>query len=105
MTYLYDFGDNWQFALALESIEPAEPKLTGPRAISRLEGISHFQRFKLGPLQYELAARMRNLQVSLRKSKATCQPYSTVHQRGLTRINISHGNLKFSNNLGEFVTW
>jgi hypothetical protein len=33
MTYLYDFGDNWEFDLALESIEAVDPKLRSPRVL------------------------------------------------------------------------
>jgi hypothetical protein len=30
MTYLYDFGDNWQFDVTLERIDPPDPQLTEP---------------------------------------------------------------------------
>ena len=30
MTYLYDFGDNWQFDVVLERIDPADKKIKGP---------------------------------------------------------------------------
>ena len=31
MTYLYDFGDKWEFEVQLEGIEPVDPKIRGPR--------------------------------------------------------------------------
>lgn len=44
MTYLFDFGDNWEFQVILESLEPLpadpaqRPKTTGEDAIWELEG-------------------------------------------------------------------
>jgi hypothetical protein len=33
MTYLFDFGDHWEFELALEGIEPVAPKFGSPRIL------------------------------------------------------------------------
>jgi hypothetical protein len=33
MTYLYDFGDQWQFGVLLERIEPADPKIGAPKVV------------------------------------------------------------------------
>lgn len=33
MTYLFDFGDHWEFELALEGIEPVDPKFGSPRIL------------------------------------------------------------------------
>ncbi|MEW6382187.1 MAG: hypothetical protein AB1611_21690 [bacterium] len=30
MTYLYDFGDNWQFEVKLERIDPPDPQIEKP---------------------------------------------------------------------------
>jgi hypothetical protein len=32
---LYDFGDNWQFTLKLERIEPAGKRRTKPKVVER----------------------------------------------------------------------
>jgi hypothetical protein len=34
MTFLFDFGDNWQFNLILEEIEAPDPKLTKPKILA-----------------------------------------------------------------------
>jgi len=33
LTYLYDFGDNWQFEVQLEGIDPADPKVRRPKVL------------------------------------------------------------------------
>jgi hypothetical protein len=33
MTYLYDFGDQWEFGVLLERIEPADPKIGAPKVV------------------------------------------------------------------------
>lgn len=35
MTYLFDFGDNWNFTLLLEEIQPGNPKRTSNKVIER----------------------------------------------------------------------
>jgi hypothetical protein len=35
MTFLYDFGDNWQFKVELESITPADPNVSAPKLLER----------------------------------------------------------------------
>ena len=30
MTYLFDFGDNWEFDVTLERVDPADASLVGP---------------------------------------------------------------------------
>ncbi len=33
MTFVYDFGDNWQFAVLVERVEPVDPSLKGPKLV------------------------------------------------------------------------
>ena len=33
MTYLYDFGDNWEFEVQLEGIDPADPQVRRPKIL------------------------------------------------------------------------
>ena len=33
MTYSYDFGDNWEFEVLLERIEPVDPKIGAPKVV------------------------------------------------------------------------
>ena len=33
MTYLYDFGDHWEFDVQLERIDPVDPRLQKPRIL------------------------------------------------------------------------
>ena len=33
MTLVYDFGDNWQFNLTLERVEPPGKKMKAPRIV------------------------------------------------------------------------
>jgi hypothetical protein len=33
-TYTYDFGDNWEHVIEVESIDPVEPKARDPRCIA-----------------------------------------------------------------------
>jgi hypothetical protein len=33
LSYLYDFGDNWEFEVQLEGIDPADPKVRRPKVL------------------------------------------------------------------------
>ena len=33
MTYLYDFGDQWEFDVKLEGIEKVDPKMSKPKIV------------------------------------------------------------------------
>ncbi|MDH3601192.1 MAG: plasmid pRiA4b ORF-3 family protein [Candidatus Tectomicrobia bacterium] len=33
MTYLYDFGDHWEFDVQLERIDPVDPRMRKPRIL------------------------------------------------------------------------
>ena len=35
MTFLFDFGDNWQFNVQLERIDPVDPKLKKPKVLEK----------------------------------------------------------------------
>jgi hypothetical protein len=35
MIYLYDFGDNWEFGVTLERIDPPDPKIRKPTVVEK----------------------------------------------------------------------
>jgi hypothetical protein len=35
MTYLYDFGDRWEFDVTLERIDPPDPKIKKPAVVEK----------------------------------------------------------------------